>query len=331
MDSKVSTAGAAFDARRRALTLALAAGGMVSWLRTPPARAAGNPSFSNSSGSEHASLKAPAMACDAHIHIYDDRFPIVNANATLPRQATVEDYRKIQSRLGTTRTVIVQPANYGTDNRITLDAISKLGADKTRGIAVVSSDISDEELLALHQGGIRGVRFSLFEPKNAVTRADMIEPVARRIHDLGWHIQLQMRSDLIVGNGEMLKRLPCPVVFDHMARLPQTESGRDAYNVIRGMLDHGRTWVKVSAAYLNTKVGPPSYEDATRMARSYIDAAPERAVWGSDWPHPTEKYSKPDDAKLLDLLSVCAPEAASQHRILVDNPATLYGFGTEAT
>ncbi len=110
----------------------------------------------------------------------------------------------------------------------------------------------------------------------------MIEPVARRIHDLGWHIQLQMRSDLIIENGEMLNRLPCPVVFDHMARLPQTESGRNAYQVIRGMLDRGRTWVKVSAAYLNTKVRPPSYEDATRMARSYIDAAPERVVWGSD-------------------------------------------------
>jgi len=270
------------------------------------------------------------MACDAHIHIYDDRFPIVNASATLPRQATVEDYRRVQSRLGTTRTVIVQPANYGTDNRVTLDAISQLGVDKARGIAVISPDISEKELLALHQGGMRGVRFSLFEPKNAVTRVDMIEPVARRIHGLNWHVQLQMHSDLIIENGEMLNRLPCPVVFDHMARLPETESGRTAYTVIRGMLDRGRTWVKVSAAYLNTKVGPPSYEDATRMARSYIDAAPERVVWGSDWPHPTEKYSKPDDANLLDLLAVCAPDALIQHRILVDNPATLYGF-SEAT
>ncbi len=266
------------------------------------------------------------MACDSDIHIYDDRFPIANANATLPRDATVEDYRKIQSRLGTTRTVIVQPANYGTDNRVTLDAISKLGADKTRGIAVISPDVSEEELLALHRGGIRGVRFSLFEPENAVTRPDMIEPVARRIRELGWHVQLQMRSDLIVQNAEMLKRLPCPVVFDHMARLPQTESGRDAYAVVREMLGKGHTWVKISAAYLNTKVGPPNYEDATKMARSYIDAAPERVVWGSDWPHPTEKVRKPDDAKLLDLLASWAPDVATQHRILVDNPAVLYGF-----
>ncbi|AQH05501.1 2-pyrone-4,6-dicarboxylate hydrolase (plasmid) [Burkholderia sp. KK1] len=272
-------------------------------------------------------MKAPPLACDAHIHIYDDRFPIVNPNAALPRQATVDDYLRIQKRLGTTRTVVVQPANYGTDNRVTLDAISRLGADKARGIAVISTDISEKELLALHQGGIRGVRFSLFEPTNAVTRVDMIEPIARRINDLGWHVQLQMRSDLIVEHAKTLKRVPCPVVFDHMARLPPTESGHEAYNVIRGMLDQGRTWVKVSAAYLNTRVGPPAYEDTKAVAQSYIAAAPERVVWGSDWPHPTEKIRKPDDAHLLDLLTAWAPDSATQHRILVSNPAALYGFG----
>ncbi|MDR5819315.1 amidohydrolase family protein [Caballeronia sp. LZ043] len=121
------------------------------------------------------------------------------------------------------------------------------------------------------------------------------------------------------------------VVFDHIALLPTTESGRDAYNVVRGMLNQGRTWVEVSAAYLIAKVGPPSYEDETKMVRSYIAAAPERVVWGSDWPHSTERVNKPDDAQLLDLLAASAPDTVTQHCILVDNPATLYGFGTAAT
>lgn len=318
----------AFNARRRALALSLAAGWMVGPWKSSMAQAVENHRFSNSSGSDNAALKAPPLACDAHIHIYDERFPIVNPAAALPRQATVDDYLQIKKRLDTTRTVVVQPSNYGTDNRVTLDAIARLGAVQIRGIAVISTDISEKELLALHRGGIRGVRFSLFEPKNAVTRVDMIEPVARRISDLGWHVQLQLRSDLIVEHAGTLKRLPCPVVFDHMARLPSTESGREAHNVIRGMLDQGRTWVKVSAAYLNTKIGPPTYEDVTAMAQSYIAAAPERIVWGSDWPHPTEKTRKPDDAQLFDLLAAWAPDREARQRILVDNPATLYGFQT---
>lgn len=326
MKSNDSPSPERLDSRRRVLTLGVAGVGALLMLKRSTARAAESAPFSNSTGTESASFKVPPLACDAHIHIYDDRFRVVNPNATLPNQATVHDYLRIQARLDTTRTVIVQPANYGTDNRVTLDAISRLGIDKARGIAVVSTEISDQELMALHRGGIRGVRFSLFQPDKAVTRVDMIEPIARRINELGWHVQLQMRSDLIVENAILLSRLPCPVVFDHMARLPQSESGKEGYAVIRGMLDQGRTWIKVSAAYLNTDVGPPTYDDASKLARSYIKAAPERVVWGSDWPHPTEKFRKPDDAQLLDLVAAWAPDAATQRRILVSNPTDLYGF-----
>ena len=312
--------------RRRSLMKGLAALGLGTAGRFAVSATAMESSVPNSAGSARPALAAPPLACNSHIHIYSNEFPILDPKATLPTQATVEDYRKFQRRIGTTRAVVVQPANYRTDNRVTLDAIARLGAQNARGIAVLDPHVTNAELRQLHEGGIRGIRFSLFNPDHAVTRVDMIEPLARRVSDLGWHIQLQMRADLIVANAAMLQALPCPVVFDHMGRLPQPVLESEAYSSMRRMLDGGKTWIKASGAYLNTKLGPPGYDDATAVAQSFIRAAPERVVWGSDWPHPTERQLKPDDALLFDLLLRWAPDEPIRHRILVDNPALLYGF-----
>jgi D-galactarolactone isomerase len=199
-----------------------------------------------------------------------------------------------------------------------------------RGVAVIRPDVTDAELKRLDAGGIRGIRFTVGDPKVAVVSIDMIEPLAKRVADLGWHLQIHMRADQIADNGDLLQRLPTPVVFDHMGRLPQPAPlDHAAYRIIRTMLDTGRTWVKLSGAYMETNVGAPGYADKTTVAQSYIQAAPERMVWGSDWPHPTEK-EKPDDAALFDLLSQWAPAAAHRQRILVANPETLYGFAKTA-
>jgi D-galactarolactone isomerase len=148
------------------------------------------------------------------------------------------------------------------------------------------------------------------------------------VHDLGWHVQIHMRADQITAAASLWERLPCAIVFDHLGRLPQPAGTDDpAFKVIRKLIDTGRTWVKLSGAYLNSKIGPPSYPDATRVAQAFVQAAPERMVWGSDWPHPNLSLAqKPDDAVLLDLLSEWAPDEQSRHRILVENPQTLYGF-----
>jgi predicted TIM-barrel fold metal-dependent hydrolase len=161
-----------------------------------------------------------------------------------------------------------------------------------------------------------------------VTKIDMIEPLSKRVNALGWHVQIHMRGDQILDNADMLMRLPSPVVFDHMARMPQPD-GIDypAFKVVLRMIDKGRTWVKLAGAYLNTKVGPPSYADATKIAQALVKAAPERLVWGSDWPHPTEK-EKPNDALLFDLLGEWATDDETRHRILVENPQVLYGFSS---
>ena len=277
----------------------------------------------NSSGTELPRLKAPANAADCHIHIYDPAFA---PPVTRPANATVADYRLLQKRIGVSRVVIVTPRNYGTDNGVTLHAIANLGLTNARGVAVVRPTVTEEELKRLDDGGVRGLRFTVGNPQTAVVSIDMIQPLARRIAAYGWHVQLNMEADQIAENAEMLRRLPVPVVFDHLGKLPPEQGIRHpAYGVIRGMLDQGKAWLKLSGAYLNTLVGPPAYPDATAVAQAYVVAAPERLVWGSDWPHPTP-VMPPDDAILFDLLLAWAPDERVRNRILVDNPQKLYGF-----
>ncbi len=221
---------------------------------------------------------------------------------------------------------MVSPRPYVTDHRCTLDAISQLGATWTRGIAVVHPNVTDAELGRLADAGIRGIRFTVGNPAVAVTTIDMIEPLAKRVNELGWHVQIHMQADQIVENADLLQRLAAPIVFDHMGRLPQPAGTKHAaFQVIRRLLDQGRTWVKLSGPFHNSKSGPPAYADVTEVARAYIAAAPERMVWGSDLPHPSKK-EMPDDAVLFALLAQWAPDEPTRRRILVDNPQALYGF-----
>lgn len=281
----------------------------------------------NSSGTEPPRLKAPANAADCHIHIYDPRF---QPRVDKPANATVDDYRLLQKRLGVTRVVIVTPRNYATDNSVTVDAISQLGLKNARGVAVLRPTVTDAELKSLDEGGIRGIRFTTANPQTAIVSVDMIEPLAKRIAGLGWHVQLNMPAEQIVDNADMLRRLPTPIVFDHMGQPPlPAGTGHPSHGVIRGIVDKGRAWVKISGAYLNTKIGPPTYADATRLAQVFVKAAPERLVWGTDWPHPSPPV-KPDTALLFDLLATWAPDEATRNRILVANPEALYGFSKAA-
>ncbi len=281
----------------------------------------------NSAGAARPRLPAPDGACDSHIHVYDPRFPLVHPRHRATSDAGAGEYALLQRRLGTSRVVVVQAAAYGTDNRATLAAVQALGPREARAIGVLHPDVSDAQLQRLDEGGMRGLRFTQHDPSTAVTTADMIEPLARRIHELGWHVQLHLRADQIVAMSATIERLPGTIVFDHLGRLPQPQgAGHPAFGFIARLLGEGRAWVKLSGAYLDTKVGPPGYDDVSRLAREYARIAPDRLVWGSDWPHPTETTAKPDDAALFDLLGDWAGDEGLRRRILVDNARTLYGF-----
>jgi predicted TIM-barrel fold metal-dependent hydrolase len=275
-----------------------------------------------SDGEQPPKIKAPAHAIDCHHHIYDARFPADPNAAIRPGSATVADYRLLQRRLGTARNVIVQPSTYGIDNRCLLDALQQFGAS-ARGIAVVHPDVSDATLKAMHAAGVRGIRFNLVQ--SGATSIEMVYPLAKRIEPLGWHIQVNSSEELMQANRATWDKLPVPTVFDHLAHISSPNS--EAFRGIQRLLEAGKCWVKLSGAYLDTKVGPPTYADRAPVAKAYIKAAPERLVWGTDWPHPTAPDNKkPDDAILFDLLTAWTPDEKLRHRILVENPANLYGF-----
>jgi predicted TIM-barrel fold metal-dependent hydrolase len=157
----------------------------------------------------------------------------------------------------------------------------------------------------------------------------MVEPLSKRVAVLGWHLQFNLDGSQITERAELLRRLPSQLVFDHMGH-PTLPAGIEdrSFAVMRGLIDRGRTWIKLSGAYSNSKIGPPSYPEATAIAQAFVKAAPERMVWGSDWPHPGEQSKPvlPDDALLFDLLAVWAADEATRRRILVENPESLYGF-----
>ncbi len=276
----------------------------------------------NTSGTERPKLKAPPLATDCHQHIYDPtRFPPAKPGSE--PNATVADYRLFQKRLRLGRNVIATPRPYLTDNRVTMDAIAQF-APNARGAATVDPAITDAELEVLHKGGIRAARFGL--GADAVAMVTALQPLAKRVNDMGWHIDFGASGTQLVALQDLLLNFPSVLVFDHMGRIEQPMGvNHPGFAVMLKLLDKGRTYVKLSMAAGDSKDGPPTFADVTKVAQAYVKAAPERMIWGSNWPHPGEA-TKPDDAVVFDLLSVWAPDEATRHRILVDNPETLYGF-----
>ena len=279
-----------------------------------------------SSGTELPKLRVPANACDCHHHIYGSQYKVDPRSTLRPGDATVDDYRGLQKRIGTSRNVIVQPSTYGTENAPTLDALVAFGPS-ARAVVVVDTTVTDAELKRMQGLGARGIRFNLAQA--GATTPEMIEPLSKRVNDLGWHIQINASPETIMEIMPILEKVPSPIVFDHLAHIPEPDGiNHPLFGKVRGLIDKGKTWVKLSGGYADTKVGPPTYADSRAIARAYVKAEPERLVWGSDWPHPgvRDPDPKPDDAILIDLMLDWAPNEAVRNRIFVDNAAALYDY-----
>jgi predicted TIM-barrel fold metal-dependent hydrolase len=309
---------------RRSFLAALGGGVATLSLGSLGKAASADTVFPNSSGSERPALRTYPFACDSHLHIIDARFSPAEPGATLLSNATAADYRRIQARIGTSRVVAVQSKLFGTDNSCLIDAVRQLAP--ARGIAVVHPDVTEPELRFYSENNIQGFRISTINPADKITSLDMIEPLAAIAAKFDWHLQLYMSGEQIVDNEAMLARLPCPIVFDHLGKIPPSAgTAHPAFGAILRLIKNGRTWVKLAGAYINTQLGPPAYADATAVARAFVSAAPHRLVWGSDWPHTTETQ-KPDDALLFDLLQTWISDPKDRHRIWVENPTKLYKF-----
>lgn len=274
---------------------------------------------------ERTAVVMPVDATDSHHHIYDARFPWAREASLKPGDASVADYRRLQARLGTARNVIVQPSSYGLDNRLLLASIAQFDGN-ARGIAVVDTSVSDAQLSDLHDGGVRGIRFNLAPA--GTTTLDMVRPLAARIASMGWHVQVNAPGADLLAARDVWESLPCPVVFDHLGRIPQPNALRHpAFAMVRDLLQRGRAYVKLSGFYNESVVGAPGYDDSMELARVYAAQAPDRTVWGSDWPHPTEQHKRiPDTVAMLDAFAQAVSCETVRRKILVETPALLYDF-----
>lgn len=271
----------------------------------------------------HSKLSTPTGACDTHIHFYDARYPTAPTALFTPADARPKQYASVQKKLGLDRVVIVQPTTYGCDNRCQLEAMDYFG-DTARCVLVPDQMTSDSELQLWNNKGARGVRFHQL-PGGALSW-DSLEPIATRVNAFGWHVQLQMNGRDLENYLQRLKNLPTNLVIDHIGRfMDPVDITHGSFRALLKLLDTGRCWVKLSAPYESSISGYPNFEDIKPIAREMVKAAPERMLWASNWPHPNQKIQY-NDAELLDILLDWVDDLKTVNRILVDNPAELYGF-----
>jgi D-galactarolactone isomerase len=268
-------------------------------------------------------LQVPPGTCDTHMHFYNAKFPSAPTALMTPDDAWIDDYRAVQAHLGLERVVVVQPTTYGKDNSCQIEAMAAFG-DQARAVFVVDETTPEEELERLTKLGGRGARFHML-PGGAVPW-DILEAVAARVHEFGWHIQLQLNGRELPAREAMLKRLPGTLVVDHVGRFTQpVEPDHEAFKALLRLLEGGKFWVKLSAPYESFADQPLDYGKIAVEARALVAAAPDRMLWASNWPHPGKDWL-PDDAEHLDLLLDWVDDDATRNRILVSNPAELYGF-----
>ena len=270
-------------------------------------------------------LAVPVGATDTHMHIYHADVPSAPGGPPLPGDYRVEQYREVQRRLGLTRVIVVQPNAYQDDNRVTLAAIRALGS-AAKGVGVVKAGVSDADIAWLTEGGIIAQR--IFQLPSGAVGFDRMHDVMVRVHPAGWHANIQLDGRELPQWEDAIKRLPGKFVIDHNGKyLEPVTPEHEAFKSLLRLLDTGRCWVKLSAPYETSKTGAPKYEDVGRLAKALVQHAPERMLWASNWPHPSvPRDAIPDDADLIDLLLDWAPDEATRRKILVDNPAELYGF-----
>ena len=271
-------------------------------------------------------LALPPNATDCHCHVFGprDRYPWAANRLYTPPPVGLDDYLAMLGVTGLSRGVLVQTGLYGTDNRFLTDAI-KAHPQRLRGIALIDESFTDRQLRDLAESGVRGFRVN----RTAKTGLafDVARRLAERTRELGWHVQFLLDAEDHPDLDTMLGRFATEVVIDHMGR-PDPGKGVNApgFQALIRLLQSGRGWAKLSAPYRTSRM-PPPYADLTPFAHALIAAAPDRLVWGSDWPHVLLETEMPNDGDLVDQIAVWAPDQAVRERILVDNAERLYGFG----
>ena len=271
----------------------------------------------------------PLHACDTHAHICGpiERYPYAERRVYTPPDALLPAYRHMLDALGVERAVLVQPSVYGTDNTVMLAAMAELGSTRCRGVAVVDDDISDHELESLHEAGVRGVRINVVdvaEGKGVIPMQSLAQ-LAGRVKRYGWHVEFLMHADEFPDLDRQFADFPVDIVLGHLGYM-KADKGVDqpGYQAMLRLMRQGKCWVKLTGPYRISNA-PLPHADTLPYARALLEAAPERVLWGTDWPHVMVKTPMPNDADLADLLLDWVPERYRE-QVLVANPAKLYGF-----
>ncbi len=268
----------------------------------------------------------PQGACDSHCHVFGPaaEFPFDAGRTYTPADAPKSALFALHRKLGLDRAVIVHPGAHGFDNSVTLDAIAASGGSY-RGVALVPETVTTEEIAALDAGGMRGVRFNFVAHLAPPPPMKGFRAIVERVAPFGWHVVMHLMANDVAAITPYIEDLSVPFVIDHMARIPAVMGvGSPPFQELLRLMKRPNAWVKISAADRISEGAP--YTDAIPFARALVEAAPDRVLWGTDWPHPNIKGPVPDETELLALLRKIAPEPDLLRRILVDNPARLYRF-----
>lgn len=275
-------------------------------------------------------ISMPALACDTHAHVLGPaaRYDYSAARVYTPPDCLPQDYRHMLDTMGVTRAVLVQPSVYGSDNAAMLDAM-KADPQRLRGVAVVDPAISAAELKTMHAAGVRGVRVNIVDVKDRKPGSlpmDMLRSLAARIAPLGWHMEFLMHADEFPDLDRTFADFPVPIVLGHLGYM-KTSLGLNApgFQALLRLMQSGKAWVKLTGPY-RISDQPMPHADTVPFAHALLKTNAERVLWGSDWPHVMHKGAIPNDADITDLLLAWAPDAVQRERVLVTNPARLYGF-----
>jgi 2-pyrone-4,6-dicarboxylate lactonase len=269
-------------------------------------------------------FQLPPGSCDAHCHVFGPaaRFPYAPNRRYTPDDAPKEALAALHAHLGVERAVIVQASCHGTDNAAMLDCIAS-DPDHYRGVAIVDDSFTDADYDRLERGGVRGVRFNFVKHLGGAPDRALFHRVLDRIKGRGWHVVLHLDAPDIVPLSDMIRRLPLPFVIDHMGRVPAAGGiDQPGLKALIALSSLEKCWIKVCGA---ERISMPPYAAAVPIAHALVQAAPERVLWGTDFPHPNATHAA-DEADLVDLVPKFATSPVALRRLLVDNPARLYGF-----
>jgi predicted TIM-barrel fold metal-dependent hydrolase len=270
--------------------------------------------------------KLPEGAWDAHCHVFGPAsvFPYAEDRSYTPPDAPFETLRSLHDHLGFSRGVIVQASCHGTDNRAMLDTIAR-SEGRYRGVAIVNGTESDEQLAALDAGGVRGVRFNFVAHLGGAPDLDVFDSTVDRLADLGWHVVLHLDAQDILTYADRLARIPVPFIIDHMGRV-KAQDGIDQkpFHALQQLMENPLAWVKVCGAE-RVSAGRRPFQDAIPFAERLMEIAPERVLWGTDWPHPNISKDMPNDGGLVDLMFQFCADPEKRQKLLVENPLKLYG------